>query len=171
MAGDLSILLHSKIRVQYNSKLFRQAQVAIVGGRKNGVWKGDTNKGTYEEVYENGKLIEGVQLIDDKKYTYTAIAVQPEFDGGLPGLSSFISSNLVYPRKARRMGTQGNVFIEFVIDKDGKVINIKMLKGIGPECDAEALRVISIMPKWNPGLLRGTPVKVRFVLPIKYVLG
>jgi TonB family protein len=143
---------------------------AVLSGRKHGVWKGPTDKGSYEEIYETGKLIKGAQEINGKTYAYTKIEVQPEFVGGLQGMSNFVSRNIVYPKPARRRGIEGNVFTEFIVDKDGRVTHIKTIKGISAECDAEAARMISIMPKWTPGLLRGVPVDVRFVLPVKFKL-
>jgi protein TonB len=68
------------------------------------------------------------------------------------------------------MGIEGKVFVEFIVDKDGKLTNIKVVRGIGGGCDEEAIRVISRMPNWKPGKQRGMPVKVRMIIPIHFVL-
>jgi protein TonB len=80
-----------------------------------------------------------------------------------------LSENLKYPSKARHMGTQGKVFIEFVINEKGELSNLKVLKGIGDGCDEEALRVLRLT-KWNPGKQRGRPVKVKMVQTIIFAL-
>ena len=79
-----------------------------------------------------------------------------------------IYANLVYPEEARRQGIKGKVFVEFVVKKDGSVANVKAVKGISPECDAEAVRLIKEGPTWIPGEQRGHKVNVRFILPIKF---
>jgi protein TonB len=75
-----------------------------------------------------------------------------------------------YPAQARRMGIEGKVFVEFVVDKDGTLTEVKTVKGIGAGCDEEAVRVIQSAPKWKPGKQRGRPVKVRMILPIIFKL-
>lgn len=96
--------------------------------------------------------------------------IMPSYKGGVGAMVKFLSSKMRYPAVARRIGTQGTVFVQFVIGMDGNVIQAKVIKGISKECDAEALRVISMMPTWNPGLQGGNPVMVRMVLPIKFQL-
>ena len=76
-----------------------------------------------------------------------------------------------YPSQARRMGIEGRVFVEFIVDKDGTLTNVKAIKGIGAGCDEEAERVIKNHPKWNPGKQRGKAVKQKIVLPITFKLG
>ena len=75
-----------------------------------------------------------------------------------------------YPNQARRMGIEGRVFVQFVVDKDGQLTEIKAVKGIGAGCDEEAVRVLKSAPKWKPGKQRGRPVKVRMILPITFKL-
>jgi len=81
----------------------------------------------------------------------------------------FIGKTLKYPKRAQYTGTQGKVFIEFVIDKNGHVTNMKVIKGIGSGCDEEAMRVLALT-KWQPGRQRGKPVKVRMTMPLNFVL-
>ena len=94
----------------------------------------------------------------------------PEPIGGFKAFYDYVSKNLMYPRRAKSMGVEGKVFVQFIVDKDGQIIDVKVIKGIGAGCDEEAERVISEAPKWNPGKQRGVPVKVIKVLPITFKL-
>ncbi|MFL5753912.1 MAG: energy transducer TonB [Bacteroidia bacterium] len=94
----------------------------------------------------------------------------PVFKGGMDKLVPFLSSNIVYPDRARNMGVEGTVFVSFVVDEEGNVGKIKILKGIGGDCDEEAIRVVAKMPKWVPGMNGGQNVKVMFNLPIRFKL-
>ena len=95
----------------------------------------------------------------------------PEFPGGRDAMIKFLSENIKYPEEARKQGISGRVYVTFVVEADGEITDIKLLRGIGGGCDEEAMRVVSIMPKWEPGYQRGVPVRVQFNLPIKYSLG
>lgn len=95
---------------------------------------------------------------------------QPTPKGGLEAFYAYIGQNLEYPDKAARMGVSGNVFVQFVVEKDGKITDVKSIKGIGSGCDEEAIRVLEASPAWNPGKQRGMPVRVMMVLPIRFVL-
>ena len=79
--------------------------------------------------------------------------------------------NITYPIEAREAGIEGVVFITFVIEIDGSISNIKVLRGIGGGCDDEAVRVIRLMPKWTPGKQNGKEVRVQFNMPIKFSFG
>lgn len=94
----------------------------------------------------------------------------PSFPGGMSAFYKYISENLKYPSSARRMDVTGKVFVQFVIDKDGSIIDVKAVKGIGSGCDEAAEMVIAGAPRWNPGKQRGREVKVRMVLPIVFKL-
>jgi protein TonB len=91
--------------------------------------------------------------------------------GGMPAFYTFVQKKLKYPAQARRMGIEGKVFVEFVIEKDGSITDVKFIKGIGAGCDEEAVRVVQSAPKWKPGKQRGKPVRQRMVLPIAFKLG
>lgn len=95
---------------------------------------------------------------------------QPSFPGGVDAFYAYLGKNLDYPRQAKRQGVSGKVFVEFVVDKDGSLSNIRVAKGIGAGCDEEALRVIKNSPRWNPGKQRGQAVRVRMVVPIIFRL-
>lgn len=95
---------------------------------------------------------------------------QPKPPGGMPGFYKYVGKNIKYPNQARRMGIEGRVFVQFVVDKDGTLTDVKSIKGIGAGCDEEAVRILKGAPKWKPGKQRGRPVKVRMILPITFKL-
>jgi TonB family protein len=90
--------------------------------------------------------------------------------GGIQAFYNFVGKSIKYPAQARRMGIEGKVFVEFIIQKDGTITDARVIKGIGGGCDQEALRVISLVPKWNPGVQRGNAVRQRYTLPIYFRL-
>ena len=95
---------------------------------------------------------------------------QPSFPGGLEAFYRYVGQSVHYPRQAVQRGVSGKVFIEFVVDKDGSLSDIRVAKGIGAGCDEEALRVIKNAPRWNPGKQRGRAVRVRMMVPITFSL-
>lgn len=101
---------------------------------------------------------------------FSIVENEPEYPGGDEALYKFISKNIVYPKSAREKGIQGTVLVEFVVEKDGKLSNIKVIRSADPALDAEAVRVISKMPKWKPGTQRGKKVRSTFRLPINFQL-
>lgn len=101
---------------------------------------------------------------------FQVVENQPEFPGGMSELYVFLRENVKYPPIAKESGIQGRVFVNFVVEKNGSISNVKVLRGIGGGCDEEAIRVVNSMPKWNPGKQRGKPVRVSFNLPIKFTL-
>jgi len=101
---------------------------------------------------------------------FLLIDEMPEYPGGEAGMFEFISTNIMYPKEAKKHKIQGRVEIQFVVDENGKVVDTKVLKGIGYGCDEEALRVVNAMPKWKPAIQKGKPVRVRFVIPIRFKL-
>lgn len=100
----------------------------------------------------------------------TIIEEMPQFPGGEKELFKFISKNITYPDLAIRHGIQGAVYVTFVIEKDGSIIDAKVLRGIGGGCDEEALRVVNAMPAWSPGKQGGKAVRTQFNLPIRFTL-
>ncbi|OFY52189.1 MAG: hypothetical protein A2W85_00345 [Bacteroidetes bacterium GWF2_41_31] len=105
-----------------------------------------------------------------KEDVYTMVDSMPEYPGGMNAMMSFLSSNITYPQQAKNDTISGRVFINFIIEKDGSVTNVKVLRGIGSGCDEEAVRVISSMPKWKPGMQNGEAVRVSYNIPIKFAL-
>lgn len=95
---------------------------------------------------------------------------EPSFPGGERAFYQYVGQNLKYPKLAVRQGIDGKVFVQFVVNKDGSLTDVQVIKGIGGGCDEEALRVLKSSPRWNPGKQRGQPVRVRMVLPITFRL-
>ncbi|MCC5928527.1 MAG: energy transducer TonB [Cyclobacteriaceae bacterium] len=102
---------------------------------------------------------------------FTIVEDQPEPEGGMAAFYQYVNKNIKYPAQARRMGIEGKVFVQFVVERDGTLTEVQAIKGIGAGCDEEAVRVIEGAPKWKPGKQRGRPVKVRMILPITFKLG
>lgn len=102
---------------------------------------------------------------------FTVVEDQPEFPGGMSAFYQYIGDNMKYPSQARRMGIEGRVYVQFVVDKSGNITEVQAVRGIGAGCDEEAVRVIKGMPQWKPGKQRGRAVKVRMILPITFKLG
>ena len=101
---------------------------------------------------------------------YAIVEQMPEFPGGEVELFHYISKNIHYPQEAKEKGIQGRVFIGFVIEKDGSVSNVRNLRGVDSELDAEAMRVVESMPKWKPGMHNGEFVRVSYQIPIHFKL-
>ena len=101
---------------------------------------------------------------------YDMVEVAPQFPGGSKELMSWLGQNLRYPVKAQEAGKQGRVVLQFVITKEGKVADIKVMRGVSPELDEEAVRVIKAMPAWTPGKQDGQAVNVRYTLPVTFRL-
>ncbi len=101
---------------------------------------------------------------------FTAVEQNPEFPGGISEMYKFLGNNIKYPASAQRANVAGRVFVKFVVEKDGSIGNVEVLKGIGFGCDEEAIRVIKSMPKWNPGRQNGKNVRVFYNMPVVYKL-
>jgi protein TonB len=101
---------------------------------------------------------------------FTVVEQPPIFPGGMQALGKYLSDNLKYPKKAARKNKQGTVYVNFVVNRVGEIVDIKVLKGIGFGLDEEAMRVVKNMPTWVPGTQGGKTVSVRYNLPIKFLL-
>lgn len=108
------------------------------------------------------------EQIDEK--VYDKVEQMPEFPGGNTELTNFIIKSVQYPAEAKKKGTQGKVYVNFVIGNDGTVKNAKIARGVDSLIDAEALRVVNSMPKWSPGKHEGKNVAVQYTLPINFAL-
>ncbi|OCX51214.1 hypothetical protein BEL04_21160 [Mucilaginibacter sp. PPCGB 2223] len=143
-------------------------------GKKTGTWKGYdiTDTVTFTEQYESDKLIEGISTNTYGKVEhYTQRQVNPEFPGGEKELAHFLSKNINYPSLARKYNIQGKVYVSFVIEKDGSLDQIKILREPGSGTGDEVIRVIRLSPNWKPGTRYGQISKIRFTLPVNFSLG
>jgi TonB family protein len=108
--------------------------------------------------------------INSRDEVFTVVENAPEFPGGDDARREYLTNTVVYPEAARKNGTEGTVYVTFVIEKDGKVSGAKVIRGIGGGCDESAVNAINSMPDWKPGTQRGEPVRVQFTMPVKFSL-
>ncbi len=108
---------------------------------------------------------------DPDNPVFEVVEQMPEFpDGGMPGLMQFLSKNIRYPVNAQKNGTQGRVTVQFIVNVDGSISHIGIIRGADPELDGEAVRVISTMPNWKPGMQKGKAVRVKYTVPVMFRL-
>lgn len=101
---------------------------------------------------------------------FVVVEEQPEFPGGNTAMMKFLGDNIKYPVIAQENGIQGRVITNFVVERDGSITDVQVVRGVDPSLDKEAIRVIQSMPKWKPGKQRGSAVRVRFTLPVVFRL-
>jgi|TARA_B110000438_G_C15759764_1_gene626752 protein TonB len=117
---------------------------------------------------DEDEIIE-IEEEDDEEF-FMVVENMPEFPGGDLGLMKFIQKNVKYPAIAKEYNITGKVYVSFIVDKGGSVTNVKIVRGVDKNLDAEALRVVSALPKYKPGKQRGKPVRVMFTIPINFTL-
>ena len=139
-------------------------------GFKDGVWKGryTSGKSSYTEEYTLSKFVSGTQTVGEKVYEYTVLEKAPQFKGGVNEFYKFLGRSVKYPRDAFSNNISGNVVVSFVVEKDGKITDAKIVRSVYPSIDTEALRVVLASPNWIPGFQRGVPVRVKYNIPIKF---
>jgi protein TonB len=138
---------------------------------------------TNENENINTDIVESTEVVSDDNEVFQVVEDMPRFKGCekerneedaakcfQEKLYGFLSQNIKYPQQAKELGIQGKVFISFVIEKDGSVANVEILRGIGGGCDEEAERVIKKLPTFTPGKQRGRPARVQYRLPISFTL-
>ncbi len=125
---------------------------------------------TQEEVIQEYTPVEVEEEEVVEQEVFTIVEQMPSFPGGDEKMYKYLGNNIKYPQVARETGIQGRVFVNFVVEPDGSVSNVKVLRGIGGGCDEEAMRVVKAMPKWTPGKQRGKAVRVSYTLPVVFKL-
>ncbi len=174
---------------KYSSRFILPFNFILKSGTK--YFSASWNKSIPESIYSKGKLLHTIHLgasvvdgkdssdsdnqhelilplVDPNKKIYQTVEEAPRFPGGESELLSFLLKNIVYPPNARENGVQGRVYVSFVIDTMGIILDTKILRGIGGGCDDEALRVVNSMPVWQPGKQDGKNVQVQYNLPISF---
>lgn len=101
---------------------------------------------------------------------FQVVEKMPEFPGGMGECLKFLNQNIRYPVESQKAGVQGKVIVQFVVEADGSVTNPLIVRSIDPHLDGEAIRVISLMPQWKPGMLKGRPVRVKYTVPVAFRL-
>ncbi|MBO0938275.1 energy transducer TonB [Fibrella sp. HMF5335] len=114
------------------------------------------------------QAIEKPEVNDDAPFT--VVEQQPEFPGGISALAAYLQRNLHYPGAASSAGVSGKVYLNFIVNTDGSLVDVEVIKGIGFGCDDEALRVVKNMPRWKAGRQAGRTVRVKFTLPVVFRL-
>ncbi len=132
---------------------------------------------SFDEVDENTAVddyyVNRVEVAEEEHVEaeiFRIVEENPAFPGGEAAMMEYLGKNTVYPPMAKESNIQGTVHVQFVVEPDGSVSNVTVLRGIGAGCDEEAIRVVKNMPKWKPGKQRGKPVRVYFILPFKFYL-
>ena len=115
--------------------------------------------------------VEAPEEEEEEEVIFVVVESMPEFPGGQQALFKYLGDNVKYPVIAQENGIQGRVICQFVVNKDGSIVDIEVVRSGGdPSLDKEAVRVIKSMPKWKPGKQRGKPVRVKFTLPVNFKL-
>lgn len=123
-----------------------------------------------EAVVADPVMPKTVEVEVVEEIPFKIVEKMPSFPGGEAEMMRFLASNTKYPTRDRELNISGIVYVTFVVEKDGSITNIQILKGVSESLNAEAIRVIRMMPPWEPGLQRGVPVRVQLNLPIKFML-
>jgi protein TonB len=123
-----------------------------------------------EEEIEEQAIVEEEPEEEKEDEIFVFVEDQPSFPGGDEARIKYLQENIKYPEMAKESGIQGTVYVTFVVEKDGRITNVKVLRGIGGGCDEEAVRIIKNMPRWKPGKQRGRAVRAQFNMPIRFVL-
>jgi len=105
-----------------------------------------------------------------KETAFDVVEKMPEYPGGQMQMMTFLMENMKYPKEAQSKKIEGRVIVTFIVEKDGMVTEAEVVKSVYPALDEEALRVVSIMPKWQPGMQKGKPVRVKYTIPITFRL-
>ncbi len=122
------------------------------------------------EADEEIEIVEEVVEEPVIEKVFSVVEKMPSFPGGEEKLYEYLGKNIKYPQMAKEAGVQGRVYVQFVVEKDGSITDVKVARGIGSGCDKEAERVVNKMPKWEAGEQRGKKVRVKYTLPVLYQL-
>ncbi len=118
---------------------------------------------------DEGAVIVTDSMLKYEKYLYTQPEIAPAYPGGHDAFDLFIKKNLKYPAKAVENGTQGRVALSFIVEKSGRLTHITIARGIGDDCDEEAVRLLKKGSKWSPGKIHNIPVRTQFSVGIKFI--
>ncbi|MGZ3778580.1 MAG: TonB family protein [Mucilaginibacter sp.] len=155
-----------------NDFKFETDHGSIVKGLMDGEWTGIyLDSINYVCLFKEGKGTNGKSYLPSGKvYEFSEAEMEPLPKGGMGEFYKFLAKNIHYPAVAKENNIQGEVFLTFIVERDGKLNDIKILRGIGAGCDEEALRVLKLSPPWSPGFHYGIPVRVKYQVPISFAL-
>jgi TonB family protein len=145
----------------------------VKNGQYVGAWKG-TDEGLhvyFTETYDNGKLLNGVSIGEHSDTVrYKVRGIEPQYKGGHQAFSAYLASSVRYPDYERAHNIEGTVTLSFVVEKNGKVVDVRVVKNVSDNIDAEAVRVISSSRSWTPGYEYGRPVRVQYTQSLNFSL-
>lgn len=130
----------------------------------------DTEDDKDKQVVIQAPIASGPAIDEDVEVVFVVVESMPSFPGGDGALMKYLSDNIKYPVIAQETGTQGRVICQFVVNRDGSIVDIEVVRSVDKSLDAEAIRVISKMPRWSPGKQRGKTVRVKYTLPVNFRL-
>ena len=168
-SGDL-ISLHAKARKAYMNEDYESAinyykKIQKLNPKD---FIAEDKLAMIEETIEDSEAIS--QVTKEDEVVHIRVDRMPEFPGGQAALNNYLAQNLQYPILAQENGIQGRVVCQFIVEKDGSVGDVKVIRGVHESLDNEAIRVVEAMPKWIPGVQGGEIVRVRYTLPIRFNL-
>lgn len=130
----------------------------------------DTEDDKDREVVINAPVSTGPVVEEEDNVVFQVVETMPSFPGGDAALFKFLSENVKYPVIAQENGIQGRVICQFVVNRDGSIVDVVVVRPVDPSLDKEAIRVIKSMPRWTPGRQRGKAVRVKYTLPVNFRL-
>ena len=163
----------SPLTIMLDDDVQNLEEMVVVG---MGAKDGKPAKAENTDVVFDMPLEEAMKAEKQKKETpqekviFQVVEQMPEFPGGMQKAMEFLGKNSKYPVAAQEAKIEGRVIVQFVVERDGSVSDVKVMRGVNPELDAEAIRVVSMMPKWIPGKQRGKAVAVKYTMPIMFRL-
>lgn len=145
----------------------KQLEVADPGPR---TLKGDPNAEVAIDEKQGTEAIKGVTETDNSNDVFKAVEINPEYPGGEAAFGKFLQSHIRYPGVAKENNVQGRVFLQFVVERDGSLTDMKIVRDPGSGLGEEAVRVLKISPRWKPGIQNGKPVRVQYTVPVNFAL-
>ena len=171
--GELLITHGNGRYIEYSSNFENVlSEGSVLNGLKEGEWKGQPNDSVkYVCTYNKGIIKKGLSHTKSgQEYSFSELEVDPMFKGGIKAFHKFLRQNVHYPAIAKENDVQGIVYISFVVEKDGSLTNIRVVRNIGSGCDEEAVRAIELSSPWMPGTLYGIPIHILYTMPISFTL-
>ena len=160
--------VYSKPKSQIDKIIYKNGEEDSFSKKRTQLANEKLNAETLEIMKKLQEL--GASLDENGEEYFMSVDDMPEFPGGILGLMKYIQKTIKYPPIAEEYNITGKVYISFIVDKTGSVTNVKVVRGVDKNLDAEAIRVVKSLPKYTPGTQRGNPVRVMFTIPINFTL-
>lgn len=154
----------------YSLTLLAMAGVLFACSTNPKAEKNQSNVSGQSNQVQSVKQLDVYALAPDSSKVYDVVEKMPMFPGGTKALMKYLATHIVYPAQAKKDGIQGKVFASFIVNADGSISGIRIIKSVSPSLDAEVIRIIKSMPDWTPGEEKGQKVRVKYALPVKFTL-